>query len=64
MYSISDKTIKILEIFELENLNNEEKNNILQKQEDFWIHTVSTAYFFGLNNRVAKYGDMSHVVVK
>jgi len=64
MCYISDLTIKILENFELEKLNNEEKNNILQKQEDFWIHTVSTAYFFGLNNHVAKYGDMSHVIVK
>ena len=64
MYSISDKTIKILENFELENLNNEEKNNRPHKQEDFWIHTLGTAYSFGLNDRELKYGDMSHVVVK
>ena len=62
--SISDITVTILENLELENLNKEEKNKRLRKQEDFWINTLGTAYPFGLNDRVAKYGDMSHVVVK
>ena len=46
-----------LENLELENLNKEEKHNRLRKQENFWIHTLCTAYPFGLNDRVAKYGD-------
>ena len=57
-------TVTILENLELENLNKEEKNNRLRKQEDFLIHTLGTADPFGLNDRVAKYSDMSHVVVK
>ena len=59
MCSISDITVTILE-----NLNKEEKNNRLRKQEDFWIHANGRDYPFGLNDRVAKYNDMSHVVVK
>ena len=49
---------------ELENLNKEEKNNRLRKQEDFRIHTFGTAYPFGLNDRVAKYRDMYLIAVK
>ena len=61
--ALTDLTITILENLELSNLTKEEKNINLRKREDYWIHTLGTAYPFGLNDRVAKYGDMSNVVV-
>ena len=60
--SVSNLTITILENLDLENFTKEEKNNKLRRQEEYWIHALGTAYPFGLNDRVAKYGDMSNVV--